>query len=437
MTIDSGGNVGIGTTSPAQEFSVAGDIYVTSTIAIGRSTVNDSNSKLTLQSASAGNFVAFEVMDSTGVRNFFISADGRFNFATLATADTSTHLCRNSGNSVAGCTADYPEWYPGDGILAPMDIAVISDVPNPVEDETAKYLMSRSSVPYESRILGVISDPVRGAAGGERKNETYLPLVLVGRVPVKVSTESGPIKIGDRITSSSIPGTGMKATTSGVTVGIALEGYDGTSASSTEALLPTGQTARTGKILVFVNLGYSKLDSEIAGGTIAGDAWSVDPATGRIKTTYSLDLSGQDIANVRAVLSANGTWGITPDGHLTAETVEARRGLTTYDTATGRPYCIQVTNGVTVTLPGRCVDLPLAGAPPAAEAAAGGTGAAGEPTATTMEPTAASGTTGSTLTASSTPLLPAPAEPAPEPAPGDITPASSGSTSEATTTPAV
>jgi hypothetical protein len=122
--------------------------------------------------------------------------------------------------------------------------------------------------------LGVISaEPavlLGGFNGAQFKEEHQVAVALSGRVPVKVSTESGPIKIGDRITSSSLAGVGMKAITSGVTVGIALESFDGTTATTTETIKvspPEGgetlTTVQTGKILVFVNLGYSKLDSEL------------------------------------------------------------------------------------------------------------------------------------------------------------------------------
>ncbi|HEU4677157.1 MAG TPA: NosD domain-containing protein, partial [Candidatus Paceibacterota bacterium] len=57
--------------------------------------------------------------------------------------------------------------------------------------------------------------------------EAPYPVGLKGRVPIRLSTENGPIKKGDRITLSSVPGVGMKATGSARVVGIALEDYDG------------------------------------------------------------------------------------------------------------------------------------------------------------------------------------------------------------------
>ena len=48
-------------------------------------------------------------------------------------------------------------------------------------------------------------------------------MAAVGRVPVKVSLENGPIRVGDPLTSSSKPGVAMRATKAGKIVGYALE----------------------------------------------------------------------------------------------------------------------------------------------------------------------------------------------------------------------
>lgn len=51
---------------------------------------------------------------------------------------------------------------------------------------------------------------------------------LSGRVPVKVSTKNGEIRPGDYITTSDIPGVGMKATEAGHVIGKALTSLSGT-----------------------------------------------------------------------------------------------------------------------------------------------------------------------------------------------------------------
>ena len=66
------------------------------------------------------------------------------------------------------------------------------------------------------------------------------PLALSGRVPCKVTGANGPIRAGDMLTASWIPGRAMKATEPGPVVGTALEDW----------------SAGEGTILVLANLGW-------------------------------------------------------------------------------------------------------------------------------------------------------------------------------------
>lgn len=85
--------------------------------------------------------------------------------------------------------------------VGPGDVVVIS--------EKGDKKLKKSDQPYDPKIAGVIStDP--GFCLGDSK-EGYQPLALTGQVPVKVTTENGPIKKGDLLTSSSKPGHAMKA----------------------------------------------------------------------------------------------------------------------------------------------------------------------------------------------------------------------------------
>lgn len=84
--------------------------------------------------------------------------------------------------------------------------------------------VAKSSKAYDSKALGVVSTKpgiVIGEADGAGK-----PVIvgLAGRMPVKVSTKNGDILPGDYITTSDIPGVGMKATEPGRVIGKALTG---------------------------------------------------------------------------------------------------------------------------------------------------------------------------------------------------------------------
>jgi hypothetical protein len=104
--------------------------------------------------------------------------------------------------------------------------------------------------------LGVISDGTSGFiinAHGKTIDEdlTGKPLVLAGRVPVKVCLENGPVKIGDYLTVSSIPGVAMRSTEYGKIVGIALASFDGASPMNKQGV---------GQVLCFVKVGEGNVN---------------------------------------------------------------------------------------------------------------------------------------------------------------------------------
>ncbi len=70
----------------------------------------------------------------------------------------------------------------------------------------------------------------------------------------KVSLENGPIKIGDYLTPSSIPGVAMRADGAGLVIGVALSAFDA------DHQTVWGQT---GKVLCFVKIGDANAASEL------------------------------------------------------------------------------------------------------------------------------------------------------------------------------
>ncbi|MCA9361926.1 hypothetical protein KC906_00985, partial [Candidatus Kaiserbacteria bacterium] len=84
----------------------------------------------------------------------------------------------------------------------------------------------------DTPVIGIVSTKPGMTLGADDKSlvegERGYPVALTGRVPVKLSTENGPIKKGDVLMLSSLPGVAMKATGTGATIGIALEDFDDT-----------------------------------------------------------------------------------------------------------------------------------------------------------------------------------------------------------------
>lgn len=102
-------------------------------------------------------------------------------------------------------------------------------------------------------LLGVVAT-APGLILGEQSENAY-PIALAGRVPVKVTTENGLIKAGDRITVSSIPGYGMRTDTAGRVVGVALEDLNPETLTACNELSTTPNAPKVcGEVLIFINV---------------------------------------------------------------------------------------------------------------------------------------------------------------------------------------
>lgn len=100
-----------------------------------------------------------------------------------------------------------------------------------------------STIPYDGHVIGVVA---RDAAIVMDSTGTTngLPVISNGQVYLLVSTKEGPIKRGDLLTTSTIPGIAVKAIKSGYVLGSSLEDYD------------ESDTQKVGKIVVELNLHY-------------------------------------------------------------------------------------------------------------------------------------------------------------------------------------
>lgn len=87
------------------------------------------------------------------------------------------------------------------------------------------FAVVRSAEACDPALIGLISDPQHGASG-KRIDESSIPLATTGFFPVRVTLEGGPIRAGDAITSSSVPGWGMRSPGGCRIVGYALEDAD-------------------------------------------------------------------------------------------------------------------------------------------------------------------------------------------------------------------
>ncbi|MEK7501231.1 MAG: hypothetical protein AAB642_03860, partial [Patescibacteria group bacterium] len=270
----SGGNVGIGTTTPGYllsiEQAVSGDtipemvIKNTNNSARPRVISEDANTAATWDYQRLGGTAqqwSAGLGANTGGTGFeFLDVTGGQVEMTITTAGnvTITGNCSDAAGG-GGCTADYAEVYQRDvrdNSLAMTDILAL--------DTTTGKVTQANKAKGKTTLLGVYST-APGTLIGQRKNSIDLgigkgvmdnldpdeiPVALVGRVPTKVSLEGGDIKIGDPIGLSSVPGTGMKVK-SGQSIGIALQPFP----DPLQLPLSKGRE-QTATIEVFVRLSY-------------------------------------------------------------------------------------------------------------------------------------------------------------------------------------
>ncbi len=137
-------------------------------------------------------------------------------------------------------SADVAEFYLGDPtILVPGTVVSLKD---PTNSNETRPSVEKSQRAYDPRALGVVSTSP-GLTLGNPGDEKAVEVALAGRVPVKVSTENGPIRAGDLLTSSSQLGVAMKATKAGRIIGQALTSYAG---------------EEIGTVLMFIHNSYSQ-----------------------------------------------------------------------------------------------------------------------------------------------------------------------------------
>ncbi len=211
-----GGNVGIGTTSPGQGLSIGSN-------------------------ASGKN---------VQIANGWLCVDNNDTCTGATTAGTVYAV----GTYTTG--ADVAENYPTNEILEAGDV-VMADKGTPIFVKKANL---SPTLPSEGEgaaaILGIVSTKPGVLLNGY-KSETFgsastVPVALSGRVPVKVTNENGNIKIGDYLApSKKFFGFAMKATEAGQVLGRALESFDGD-----PSLPSTSSGPSAGKILIFMQVSY-------------------------------------------------------------------------------------------------------------------------------------------------------------------------------------
>ena len=229
-----------------------GDIAVSGTIDIGgvtadaTSTINIATNATNGDTITIGNTNATTTTAIKGGNKWNINVTG--NITASFTSSSSFALCHVTNGPVdndliTDCSgapaADYAERYPvaqgvtfGD-IVVPGTHMVTTQDENHGAQQIAQAVLSSEA--YQGPVYGIVSNnygDFTSAGNNVPESENPMPVALVGRVPVKVASDSEVIRIGDFLTTSGTqPGKAMKATQAGRVVGMAMANWDGSSAT--------------------------------------------------------------------------------------------------------------------------------------------------------------------------------------------------------------
>ncbi|MBI4457559.1 hypothetical protein HY633_01185, partial [Candidatus Uhrbacteria bacterium] len=301
----SSANVSIGSTTTTSMFNVgtSAQFQVGST---GNMTLS-ANSGIATYASAADNTFIWRIPQN-GATNGACESGGSEGIRLQNLAGTQVgHMCIANGTSQLSWFAqsynatstDLAENYSTDPAdqIEPGDIVMLdaSAGANKVMKTEAAYATMLGVISTSPGLLLSGIDEATGASDTVHPQ----PVAISGRVPIKVSIENGPIAIGDPITSSSTPGVGMKASTSGRIVGYALEPYTGD---------------ESGKIKVFMNLGWHEVAPSIAG--------DISPT---VDDHSDLDLHGRSILQVKSIASLGGDWSIDENGLMTVKEIHAEK----------------------------------------------------------------------------------------------------------------
>ncbi|MCX6779629.1 MAG: hypothetical protein NT034_00395 [Candidatus Magasanikbacteria bacterium] len=316
LYVRNGLNVGTGGLLLNGDFAMSG--MVTNTLSFSTTTIFK-----TSVTSSANNAFIFDAINTPssstkyllslragGTPVFSVSSNGNVNAvgtfkassATVGTPGTPGDLAERVDISL-------------DDSVEPGDVVVV--------DQNSIDTYRRSNGAYSETVAGVISTNPTIVVGDGKTENTAL-MAMVGRVPVKVSNENGPIKKGDLLVTASLPGYAMRydnqkdeAVRTVSVVGLALEDMPDGTVGKIMGLVKTGWINNAASALTVVKNDLQKLANAQGISLQSNNNLNVQNVGGNL--TYSggdLNLQGNQLLNVASIYGKNNKWLIDEQGRF-------------------------------------------------------------------------------------------------------------------------
>ena len=205
--------------------------------------------------------------------------------------------------------------------VSPDDLVEAGDVM--MVDPESSDTYRRTAGSYEQAVAGVISTNPTVVVGNGKTDYTAV-LAMVGRVPVKVTSQNGPIKQGDLLVSASVAGYAMRYDPTkddgpkmvGV-IGVALDSFDKQGTGKIMALIRTGWARNQTETITELREKIAAITLNGSLGTATTTPLNVGANDGQI--TYNggdLNLLGNTLLNVATIVGKDNRWRIDETGRF-------------------------------------------------------------------------------------------------------------------------